>query len=404
MTLEKKWILAIALAALTLRIGFVFLGTGGSSIEYSPGQGKYVASTSYLKMANNWMQKNSYETTMTLIAPEGFTYKALRPPGFSAFIVIISKIHGINPILPLRIYLALLSMIIPLCVWLLTRNLWSWREGVLAFAWASFHPHFVFYSGQIVPETLFLVLSTSAFTLMMMEKNSIQAGIAGLLTGFACLCRSQFAGATLIGIIWPFLNPKLNVKKIWGVAFLAGFIIAVSPWWIRNYNVFDRFVPFSTEGGYTLWVGANPLADGGGDCPPSYPDIKLGELGMDKWHYEQGLSYLKENPKRTAVLAFQKLRRFWGIVPVKNMSKKIGFISLLSFLPLFIFAIAGFWFSRHRFKELLPIIGLISYYTFIQTIFPSMIRYRLVLEPFLIIMAAVAAIRLFDRAFNKTVK
>ena len=101
MTLEKKWILAIALAALTLRIGFVFLGTGGSSIEYSPGQGKYVASTSYLKMANNWMQKNSYETTMTLIAPEGFTYKALRPPGFSAFIVIISKIHGINPILPL---------------------------------------------------------------------------------------------------------------------------------------------------------------------------------------------------------------------------------------------------------------------------------------------------------------
>lgn len=310
MTLEKKWILAIAVAALTLRIVFVFWGTGAGSIKYSPGQGKYVADSSYLELANSWMLKNSYETTMTLIAPEGFTYKALRPPLFPAFLVIVSKIHGMNPILLIRIYLALLSMIVPFCVWLMAKNLWSWREGGFAFAWACFHPHFVFYSGQIVPETLFLVFSTSAFTLMILEKNAIQAAVAGLLTGLACLCRSQFAGAMLIGITWPFLNPKLKVKKIWSAAFLAGFLIAVSPWWIRNYNVFNKFVPFSTEGGYTLWVGANPLADGGGDCPHSNPPIELGELGMDKWHYEQGFFYLKENPKRTVVLAFQKLRRF----------------------------------------------------------------------------------------------
>ncbi|MCG2724954.1 MAG: hypothetical protein L6420_01640 [Elusimicrobia bacterium] len=208
----------------------------------------------------------------------------------------------------------------------------------------------------------------------------------------------------LIGITWPFLNPKLKVKKIWSAAFLAGFLIAVSPWWIRNYNVFNKFVPFSTEGGYTLWVGSNPLADGGGDCPHSNPPIELGELGMDKWHYEQGFFYLKENPKRTVVLAFQKLRRFWGIVPVKNISGKLGIISFFSFLPLFIFSLAGFWFSRRRFKELWPIIGLIFYYTSIQSIFPSMMRYRLVLEPFLIVMAATAAIRLFDTVFNKTAK
>ncbi len=399
MTLERKWLLCAGTAALALRLAFVFWGTSGNRIESLPGQGPYAGDASYLELANNWMA-GSYETTSGLMIPEGFTYKALRPPLFPAFLALVSKVHGMNPVMPARIYLALLSMVVPFCVWLLARNIWSWREGIAAFVWACFHPHFIFYSGLIVPETLFIVFSTSAFTLMVLEKNSLQAAIAGLFTGLACLCRSQFAGVALIGVVWPFLNPKPGARKIWGAAFLAGFLLAVSPWWVRNYVVFDKFVPFSTEGGYTLWVGANPLADGGGDCPPSHPPRELGELGMDKWHYQQGFSYMRDNPGRTVSLAFQKLRRFWGIVPVKNVSVKMKIISFVSFLPLFVLAIIGFWFWGRR-VELRPVIGLILYYTVIQTIFPSLLRYRIVLEPFLIMMAAAAAVRVYSRFIEK---
>ncbi|MFH1618439.1 MAG: glycosyltransferase family 39 protein [bacterium] len=399
MSREKKWIVLIGSAALALRLGFVFWGTPGSRVENLPGQGRYVGDPHYFQFADNLLEKGSYEIELY-----GFTYKAWRPPLFPLFIAAVSKIHGLNPVMPVRIYLALLSMAVPFCVWLLARTLWSWREGVTAFAWACVHPHFVFYSGHVMPETLFVVFSTAGFTLMMLERSAMQSALAGLLTGLACLGRSQFAGAALIGAAWPFVNPKPAARKAWGIFFMAGFLLAVGPWWIRNYAVFGKFVPFSTEGGYTLWVGANPLADGGGDCPSSNPPQELGELGMDRWHYGQAVSYMKENPGKMVSLAFQKLRRFWGIVPVQNVSIKIKIISFVSFMPLFVLALAGLWFWRRRFRELGPVLGLLLYYTVIQSVFPSMIRYRLVLEPFLIVLAAAAAVRLADGIAESSVK
>ena len=35
----------------------------------------------------------------------------------------------------------------------------------------------------------------------------------------------------------------------------AAFVLMMLPWWIRNYLIFERFVPFTTSGGFNFWVG-----------------------------------------------------------------------------------------------------------------------------------------------------
>ncbi len=43
-------------------------------------------------------------------------------------------------------------------------------------------------------------------------------------------------------------------------ATLAGVVIALAPWTLRNLRVFEAFVPTSTGFGRTLWIGHNPHA------------------------------------------------------------------------------------------------------------------------------------------------
>lgn len=54
---------------------------------------------------------------------------------------------------------------------------------------------------------------------------------------------------------------------------LAGWMVAMAPWWIRNAVVFGAFVPFSTMGGFTLYESVHPKADGGANLGSvSFPE------------------------------------------------------------------------------------------------------------------------------------
>ena len=46
-------------------------------------------------------------------------------------------------------------------------------------------------------------------------------------------------------------------------------VLVLLPWWIRNFILFDRFIPFTTAGGLGLWIGATPLGSGSWVRPPA---------------------------------------------------------------------------------------------------------------------------------------
>lgn len=364
---------AVAAAALLLRAGLVLYASPGAVMGPLDDDG------GYLDIVHNLERDGVYRSG---------AFRAFRPPLFVLFLKGLRELHGDNWVMPARGWIAGLSMLVPLAAGWLARRWWGTSAGLIAFAWAAFHPHFLHYAFRVQNDSFFLPFAAWAAALMCAPAGAAGAAAAGAAAGLAVLGRSQFFGAAGVGFLWLLMRPSPAHRRRWAFVFLAVFAAVLSPWWIRNFQVFNRWVPLSTEGGYTFWVGNNPLADGGGDSPLSPAPAALDELAWDRWHYREGLAYIKEHPGRTAALAVKKLSRFWAVVPqVGGAFAKA--VSALAFIPLFGAALAALFLSpRVRRWDFAPLLGLCAYYTAVESLFPALMRYRLPLEGLFIALAA----------------
>jgi hypothetical protein len=90
--------------------------------------------------------------------------------------------------------------------------------------------------------------------------------IPGFLFGLTALIRPEylFVGLAFVGLA----AIRVGMERGWrpGLAaaslLLAGFLLPIVPWTVRNAVVLDRFVPVSTGGGKALYVGTLLPADG----------------------------------------------------------------------------------------------------------------------------------------------
>lgn len=391
---EIRWLLFLGLIGLALRVGLVYFGTAKSGIGIGDDDGDN------LNFAKVMVTEGIYASHGLDDDP---LLRAWKPPVFSAVVALIFKMHGYESYLAVRWYFVFLSLTVPLCAWLFTRRIGGVVPALLAYGWACVHPPFVYYAAHIQNDSIFYVLATIALLATLFQKTLFQTVVAGFLMGITSLTRSQFFGAMGIGFLWSLWKPQETSKRWWAIFYVAGFLLAVSPWWIRNYRIFNHFVPFSTEGGYTMWVGNNPLSTGGGDCPNSNAPKGLTELERDKWHYNQAIQYIRAHPRRTIHMMGVKLRRLWAIVPqVGGFYLKLLF--LLIYVPLFSLTILGLWMYRFRLKDFAPILGLCIFYSIVQPIFHAVIRYRLPLEPYFISISSLALFALIKPAQAKEIR
>jgi len=370
------WCFALGLA---LRIGLVFLGTPGSQLGELDDDG------THLRIAHNLVTDGEYRLAH---------YRAFRSPLFPFFAAAVYKIHGVDSYLALRIYLAIISMLIPWGVYMLGTYGISRRVGRVALVWACFHPPFIHYAAHLQGDSIFLVFATLAMAALIAE-FSLEAGV---FTGLACLGKSPFFAVVFIGGSWLWKRQDWRSAGI----FLIGVAILVGPWWIRNYTVFNRFVPFSTEGGVSLWIGLNPYADGGGTSLHYTSDVPRGasELEENAWYLREAVHFAIDNPTQVARLAASKVTRLWGVVP-RTGGVFVHTVAAFTYVPLFLLALWGAWHLRSPDMRWAPYAFLCLYYTVIHALFPSVMRYRLPLEPFLIVLASAGLLRIWDNELSR---
>jgi len=270
---------------------------------------------------------------------------------------------------------------------------------------AAFYPFLLFYQGLLLSETLFnTLLLGGVAALFWWRDRGLRFDVAFVLT---CLL---FAAATYTKATLTILPPLLLAVAAWGAGVTWRRTIAVlvaasclyaafmSPWWIRNASVLHAFVPFTTSSAMNLYLGNNRNnphvgIDWAHDAEPdvvaalnALPD----ELARQRGYAKAARDYIESNPTTFVRNAALKFLRFWNVVPNASdyRSPFYAIVSIASFGPILVLALACALRQWRRWRVLAPIYMLIGYFTFIHIVTIASLRYRLPIEPLLIVMAA----------------
>jgi len=322
----------------------------------------------------------------------GEMLKSFRPPLYPLF---LSLFYGMGcSLITIRIIQVIISSFTVLLIYITGKKIFGEKVGFISAIISVLYPFFIFYTGFILTETLFifLIVVTIYFYILTLESDKYEIKYliqCGIYSGLSSLCRPTIEPFFLIFLLFLLMekaNFKIKIKKI--LIASSFFILTLSPWIIRNYVIFKKFIPATTMGGWVFWEGNNPKSEGG---PCSYfPKniLKMEETKRNSYLYSLAIEEIKKNPKRFIWLLYNKFKRFWNIVPNASQFQKLFYriISILSFGLLLPFFIIGFFLSLKKKKGLI-IHAFIVYFTAFHIVFLASIRYRVAIEPFYIIFA-----------------
>jgi 4-amino-4-deoxy-L-arabinose transferase-like glycosyltransferase len=292
-------------------------------------------------------------------------------------------------------------------IWLLyelTKLVFDQRTGLIAAGIAALYPHFIFFSVAGLTETLFMALLVAAYVAWYRGLNVLAAVFAVL----AILTRPILD--VLAPILVLYFSLAIHKQPIAAAArnlvIYAGIYYGLmAPWWLHNYQAYGTFVRLNLGGGLALLSGNNPGNQTGGI------DINLGAASArfqsitdpverDRAMQQAAIEYIKSDPQRFMAQAVLKLARFRRPWPHTESYRSQIYVlaALFSFVPVTLLAAASLVLcSRVQLVHAVPLLLFIAYLTAAHTVFPGSIRYRLPLEPFLVVLAAAAAAEFLRR-------
>ncbi len=152
-----------------------------------------------------------------------------------------------------------------------------------------------------------------------------RAGLIGALAAVLALTQPGLAPiGALIGLVFVPLTSWRRILGI-GVRALPVAIVAMLPWWARNWSVLHAFVPLTSAGAVSLWIGNNPGATG--NWMPEPAALKgVPELGYARTMAGLAETWIRENPAAFVRLTLTKLVRACGIA-------QFGIVRLAAMTP-----------------------------------------------------------------------
>jgi len=275
---------------------------------------------------------------------------------------------------------------------------------IISAAGAACYPPLIFFSVIGLSETLFITLVLSAFLYWYRGRFTVAAIFAVL----AILTRPIFdIFAPGLVLLFALLVHRLPLTK--ALQHLAVYLIVycalMAPWWLNNYKAYGGFVRLTLGAGIVLFAGNNPLNhSGGGNLGVDYDLSAFASITdpikRDAALRDAAIDYIVHNPQRFLKLAVLKFQRIWQFWPANEAFRNTGtvIISVVSFAPVLLFAGFGLFAQRDRLRRLSPILLFALGYTGLLMILVGTIRYRLPLEPFLIVLAGAGTNYLMQRA------
>jgi hypothetical protein len=277
-------------------------------------------------------------------------------------------------------------------------------------------------SEKIDPDGLNILLGAATIFILdgiIMKPTRSRWVWLGVLFGLQILVRPDI----LLGMIFfgALLLALLKNKKEFWTGFALSVLIAlamVSPWTIRNYNVFGRFVLVSANSGYNLYLGNNPAAYGEIDQGPPTPESRTMDsaravyfrdhssgVERDSYLFHTAVDWALAHPNDELKLIAKKFYYHWGVREssgrfIQTAQWMLFAYNILSIL-LVVLGFIGLFTLEKKTKWLL--ITLFTYSTAVAMIFFAQSRHRaLKVDPYLITLSVIGAERIFVR--KKTIQ
>ncbi len=196
----------------------------------------------------------------------GHTAFFVWPPGYPAFLALFFRFFAESGIFAAKFCQVLITGLIGSFLILTGRELFNRKIALVAGGiWAVYLP-LIAYSHYLWSETLFLglLMPHIYFFIRLMKKNGDIP--ARHLMGFGVISGLElFLKTTVLPLIIVFCimllfrrsHGKLKERTVNVLIIVLTIMATVTPYIIRNAEVFGRFVPVSSIMGYNLWLGVN---------------------------------------------------------------------------------------------------------------------------------------------------
>jgi tetratricopeptide (TPR) repeat protein len=202
--------------------------------------------------------------------------------------------------------------------------------------------------------------------------------------------------------------------RLSAVVFTLGLLIMILPVFLRNYVVGGDPVLISSNGGINLFLGTDPVTEGGmltSRVIQQAPDLeeqssmslaeralqrRLRPSEVSRFWYSMAVNNMTRDISATLQLFIKKLYRFWNW---RELTDNLDFyyfrekypvlgIPLMNFGFMAPLSLLGLWASRREKDKMLPALVFITLFTAASLPFPVFGRYRTPLVPVLMVFAA----------------
>jgi len=233
---------------------------------------------------------------------------------------------------------------------------------------------------------------------------------SGIFLGLSTLCRSATLLSPIFFMVCFLFYQKTKDTIINTIFLLVAMGIIIMPWAIRNYVRFNAFIPTALGGGSSFWTGSYIPWNGDWRYYDTRDFEKVikgssSQIEAERKLYREGFNNIKKNPFGYIKLCIKKVYRLWFWIPggkevLKPYPKIKIALAIFQYLAILL-GLIGILLGFEKFKDFLPLIAIILYFTIIHSLLFAIPRYNLPIIPYVLIFCASGILGILDKALRK---